>query len=102
MMRQLAAGLLFAVALAAYGHGAMHTPLLDARRGEAVMLAQRTVAMAGQGHAEEIALAEAYWRRNPDVAADRFFGRAGILSPHGAREHWSRHGRREGRRWGLD
>lgn len=102
MTRQLAAILLVAVSLAAYGLGAAHSPLLDARRGEAVWLAQRTIATAAQNHAEEVALAEAYWRRNPDVAADRFFGRAGILSPHGAREHWLRHGRRENRRWGLD
>lgn len=49
--------------------------------------------------AKEEALAEAYWRRYPDVAADDFFGRDGNLGVHGPRVHYERHGRAEGREW---
>ena len=46
-------------------------------------------------------LAEAYWSRYPDVAADAVFGRTGKMGIYGAREHYQRHGRHEGRIWDL-
>lgn len=45
-------------------------------------------------------LAEAYWQRNPGVAANDIFGRNGRLGIFGAREHWIRYGRVEGLHWG--
>ncbi len=44
-------------------------------------------------------LARAYWTRYPDVAADSFYGMNGRLGIMGAREHYAKHGRREGRLW---
>ena len=49
---------------------------------------------------QEAALADAYWRRYGDVAADSVVGRDGALGVFGAREHYNRHGRRENRIWG--
>jgi hypothetical protein len=43
--------------------------------------------------------AETYWAHYPDVANDPYFGRNGPLGIFGAREHYDRHGRREGRVW---
>lgn len=91
----------FILALGVYGAGALESPLLDPeRRAQALLLAQH----AGSGRRDEVqerALAEAYWSRYPDVANDRFFGRQGLSGVWGAREHYDRHGRREGRLWGI-
>lgn len=46
-------------------------------------------------------VAEAYWHCYPDVAQDSYFGQSGPLGILGAREHYERHGRREGRIWPL-
>ena len=45
--------------------------------------------------------AHAYWERNPDVRADAYFGEGGAEGIFGAWVHYERHGRAEGRRWGL-
>lgn len=45
--------------------------------------------------------AEAYWACYPDVARDGYFGEEGPLGILGAREHFDRHGFREGRIWPL-
>lgn len=50
--------------------------------------------------AAEEKLAHAYWLRYPDVAANPLYGEKGRLGVLGAREHYMRHGRREGRVWG--
>ena len=87
-------------ALTLYGYAALHAPALDRsangqerRLGKAPETAEET--------AEERALAEAYWRRNPDVAADRYYGIEGQLGTAGALEHYRHHGQREGRSWGV-
>lgn len=87
-------------ALALYAYGFLGEPRL--RAGDT---RQRTYAAhILQGDAlnlgKEAVLAESYWRRYGDVAADPVFGRAGQLGVHGAREHFNRHGQRENRRWG--
>lgn len=43
--------------------------------------------------------AEKYWHAYPDVAENDFFGRRGNAGCLGAFEHWTRHGRQEGRIW---
>lgn len=96
----LAAGALFAGALAIYAAGALRSPLLDheeaARRSLVATLSlQDTTDMV-----RETVLARAYWDRNPDVREHAFFGDDGPLGAFGAREHYDRHGRLEGRRWG--
>jgi hypothetical protein len=56
----------------------------------------------GRDDAAERRLAERYWQRYPDIAANGHFGRQGSFGIHGAREHYQRHGRHEGRLWGLE
>jgi len=46
--------------------------------------------------AEKI-LAEAYWRRYPDVRNDPYYGKHGPMGFKGAREHFEQHGKYEGR-----
>ncbi|MGE4218833.1 MAG: hypothetical protein AB7G39_05240 [Alphaproteobacteria bacterium] len=96
---RVAAMLAFLAGLAIYGWGAVHSPLLDADR-----MAERTyrqaVAAGAAVSAEDARLAERYWQRYPDIAADPYFGRAGPAGPRGARDHYDKHGRREGRIWG--
>ncbi|HEY9081017.1 hypothetical protein [Magnetovibrio sp.] len=43
--------------------------------------------------------ARKYWETYPDVAENAFFGRQGGGGCKGAYEHWTRHGRQEGRIW---
>jgi len=89
-----------AAALALYGWAAWHSPWLDGaeRRRQAYL---ERIGREQPAPAEPAALAEAYWSRYPDVAVDAYFGRHGQLGPEGAHEHYQRHGRREGRVWGL-
>lgn len=90
-----------AAALALYAAAFCHSPAADPDEPARHAFLER---MAAPGPADdgERALAEAYWRRYPDVAADRYFGAHGQLGRAGAREHYQRHGRREGRVWGND
>jgi hypothetical protein len=90
----------FIGAIAVYGYGIARSPLLNAEtRAQQQVLARFALQQASPD--EVRALAEAYWQRNPDVAQDSFFGRNGKMGIFGAREHYDRHGRKEGRRWGL-
>ena len=85
-----------------YAVGAWDSPLLDRQRNEQLEIVSRH-AQIGERQAErERALAEIYWARYADVAVDPFFGRAGSLGIWGAREHFNRYGKREGRRWPKD
>jgi len=96
----LAAGLLLA-GFGAYVIGGLHSPLLSATERQQRDYAARIIREEPRDDAAERALAEAYWQRYPDVAADPTFGRRGRLGINGAREHFQRHGRHEGRIWGL-
>lgn len=49
--------------------------------------------------AAEAVLAKKYWAENPGVRTDKFFGDGGTLGVYGAREHYLRHGKTEGRNW---
>jgi hypothetical protein len=100
MLRGFIALALLLGGFAAYGYGAAHSPLLDRDLAERRAWLRLEAAEGGADAAAEAGLAEAYWQRNPDVAADRYFGRGGVLGFFGPREHWKRHGRREGRAWG--
>jgi hypothetical protein len=101
LLRALIAAAACIAALTLYAHGFQGEPRL---RGSDFQ--QRTYAAhILQGDAidliKEAALAEAYWLRNQDVAANSVFGRSGQLGIHGAREHYNQHGQREGRVWGM-
>jgi hypothetical protein len=98
--RHVIAVLIFGLACGGWLLGATELPLLNrdiaAQRARAA-----SVAMSGSlDLSAEPQLAEAYWQRNPDVAADAHYGRHGRVGVLGAREHWLRHGKIEGRRWG--
>lgn len=86
-------------AFAVYGYGFYNSPVMNPDfRAQQDVLAHYA---KSQGNQEAVRmLAEAYWQRNPDVAADSYFGRNGKMGTFGAREHYDRHGRKEGRRWG--
>ena len=90
----------FAVGVVVYGAAVVHSPVIDD------VLAQERIVLNKHARRDRVnvereqAFAEAYWRRNPDVAENTFFGENGALGLFGAREHFDRHGRSEGRRWG--
>ena len=94
-------GLVFAFSLMVFAAGMVHSPVIDD------VLAQERVVLNKHARSDQVDLmretrfAQAYWVRNPDVAAHAFFGAKGALGTFGAREHYDRHGRLEGRRWGL-
>ncbi len=91
--------LCLAIAFAVYGYGFSRSPMMNPDlRAQQELLARYA---RNQGNFAEIRmLAEAYWERNPDVASDSYFGRDGKMGIYGAREHYDRHGRKEGRQWG--
>lgn len=49
----------------------------------------------------ETILAEAYWRRYPDIAASAVWGRTSELGTLGPRDHYTHRGRANGRVWGA-
>lgn len=76
-------------------HSALLHPELAARKAHYEQLSSE-----GRIDAQrEASLAGAYWRRYPDVAQNPYFGEGGLLGVFGAREHFERAGRAEGRRW---
>lgn len=86
----------FIVAVGVYGIGMSNSPLTSDRlaaRQDHVRLHYEL------GRAE--VRARAYWERNPDVRVDAFFGEGGAQGIFGAWVHYERHGRAEGREWGL-
>lgn len=95
------AGLGFVASLMVFGVGLVHSPVIDD------VLAQERVVLNKHARSDQVDViretlfAQAYWARNPDVAASSFFGVNGALGIFGAREHYDRHGRLEGRKWGL-
>jgi len=91
-----------AAAWAVYAYGALHSPLLDPALREQRAYIDRVLHESKLDPDEERRLADLYWSRYPDVAADANFGRAGAMGVLGAREHFNRHGRREGRVWGIE
>lgn len=96
-----AGGAVFLVALAAFGTGFVRSPVIDDVLAQERVVINKHARRAHVDVVRERALAEAYWQRNLDVAGDGFFGIDGALGIFGAREHYDRHGRLEGRRWGL-
>ena len=88
-----------ALALIAYAIGAWDSPLIDRDRKLQLDLLTQHARAGKRREEQERILAESYWSRYADVAADIFFGREGSLGVWGAREHFDRHGRREGRSW---
>ncbi len=88
------AGSLALFALAAARSPAGNSALAERDRELRTLSAGVNIDMAGEEQ-----LARAYWARYPDVAADKVYGAGGRLGIMGAREHYAKHGRREGRVW---
>lgn len=86
----------FAVAVGLYGLGASTSPLTSER----LAARQDFIRQHTELRRAEVR-ARAYWERNPDVRADAFFGEDGAQGIFGAWVHYDRHGRTEGRKWGL-
>jgi hypothetical protein len=68
------------------------------RRDEAIFR-QNVAHESSPDYQAERTLAEAYWRRYPDVAEDGYFGKTGPYGSLGARKHFTLHGKQEGRIW---
>lgn len=100
LLRHAIAILIFMLACGGWLLGAMETPVLNHQLAAQHAVATSVAKTGSLDMAAEQRLAEAYWRRNPDVAADAYYGRHGRIGVLGAREHWLRHGRSEGRHWG--
>lgn len=98
-LTQSMAGGVFVICLGVFAIGIVHSPVIDD------VLAQERIVLNKHARGDlidvvrEREFAETYWDLNPDVAAHPYFGSAGALGIFGAREHYDRHGRREGRRW---
>ena len=100
-LRYLLAAAAMILALGVFYLGLERSPLLDSRgAGDQAEFRRRMAERPDIDLADEQRLARAYWARNPDVAADAYFGEHGRLGIFGARTHYERHGRGEGRAWG--
>ena len=90
---------LFVLSLGAYAYGAFTSTLFDGGLADkrAYLV---TASRAPEGDPAEMRRqAEAYWDRYRSVARDEYFGRNGKFGIYGARTHYLRHGRYEGRTW---
>lgn len=91
--------LVFVASIVLYAILAMHSPLAVVDRHREAVVATEFARLSSAGQACERRLAALYWQANPDVSESAYFGRTGRLGMFGAREHFDRHGRREGRPW---
>lgn len=84
--------LLLLLAVVFWGHGLLHSPLLDENWRE------HATAMVDQGQQQrELLLAQGYWRRYRDIRLHPHWGENGTLGIDGPRDHYRQHGHREGR-----
>ena len=97
-VRQLLFGL-FLLSLGAYAYGAFTSSLFNPRLADERAYLMTASRMPEADPEEVRRRAEAYWSRYPDIAADAHFGRDGALGIYGARAHYQKHGRYEGRTW---
>ncbi len=90
---------LFVLSLGAYAYGAFTSTLFDGGLADKRAFLV-TASRAPEGDPVEMRRqAEAYWDRYRSVARDAYFGRNGKFGLYGARTHYLRHGRYEGRTW---
>ncbi len=90
-----------AAGFALYFWGATNSPVLNSTLAAQKAFVAGVIRSNVTDPAREKALADAYLNRNPDVAQDAYFGRHGKLGLAGARAHYERYGKAEGRKWGL-
>jgi hypothetical protein len=86
-----------AVSLALWGRGLLQSPLAEPRLIQEERYLEAFVDTASPDRQREKLLAEAYWRRYRDVREDRTWGERGPMGIRGPRDHYSQHGKREGR-----
>ena len=91
--------LLYAAAFLVFVLSAWDSGVLSSSHRSSMALLAQVDRGAGDSYQALCDSAERYWKRYPDVARDAFFGRHGAAGCRGAYDHWTRHGRREGRIW---
>ena len=99
MMRQWIGVATMACALAVWAIGAAHSPFGSTSRAGNRRYLQTEAKQVERDRVEEGRLAAAYWKANPDVKADKHYGPNGPFGLLGAREHYQKFGRGEGRAW---
>ena len=90
---------LFLLSLGVYAYGAFTSTLLDPGLADERAYLMTASRMPEEDIAEVRRRAEAYWNRYKNVGADAHYGRNGALGIYGARAHYQKHGRYEGRIW---
>ncbi len=90
-----------ALSISVYAIGAFNSPVLDPDEAARRAYLKNITKNQSSGLNLEKSWAEEYWRKNPDVRADPVYGENGKLGVFGAREHYLKHGKREGREWPI-
>jgi len=93
------AWLVYGLCLAVFFFHVWQSEILSPVQRESMLFVTQTAKQVGIPMRALCDSAELYWNQYPDVAKDDFFGRSGQAGCGGAYEHWTRHGRQEGRVW---
>lgn len=89
-----------AISLVLYIHFFLKSPIWDKKKKQEYSYLQQSEQNLTPEMKREKRLAEAYWRRYPDVRADPHWGQDSPMGIRGPREHYGQHGKREGRIYG--
>jgi len=92
--------IVFLVTLVLFGAAIVRSPVLEDSIAQERVVVNKHARRDKVNIERETAFAKAYWARNPDVAQSSYCGEGGALGVFGAREHYDRMGRAEGRAWG--
>jgi len=88
------------VSLSIWVNGLMNSPVLDPELRAEKRFVQSRIRELSIDSREQRQLARAYWQRYEDVRTDAYFGENGPNGIYGARDHFTLHGKREGRIYG--
>lgn len=73
--------------------------VVEARRDSSAFDTLARLKLSNPNAIDERAFAEAYWSEHQDVMTSPQYGEAGRMGAYGARAHYLRYGRSEGRLW---
>jgi len=73
--------------------------VVEARRDTSATDTVARLKLSYPNATDERAFAEAYWSEHQDVMTSQQYGKAGRMGIYGARAHYLRYGRSEGRLW---
>ena len=96
ILRAIASAAIILAAAVIWLSGFLHSPIITPQPKRE----QTTAQIPGRTSTEDEKqreLAEAYWKRYPDVANHHYYGRNGILGIDGAQTHFNQHGKSAGR-----